>query len=484
MTDTPLSALRASYPAAALDGSEILELTQSGSSVGAIISQVLDFVRAYGALPVFYLEDYGCDPTGVADATTGFQSALNDCATSGGVIMSRMVDATFLIGGALQDTSYANAQLLVPVKSYGGAAPITVAIIGYKAPSPVVSVTASEPIPTSGLVIKSTLASGTGAVIGGSDSGNFTNVNLVMKKVIVRVPTNPTISAVDSSKMACVEFDDLLVDTGSFEVDTLTQPSTTTSYGVKFPALGNGAHTTVGLLDVVGFRNGLLAGEHLRASQINCWGCVNAVVSPAGYHAMLIDRLQLLHCPNGIVSTGGPSYLQVNQLNIEHKASGWQAPVADILDSSNYLKGNLRWHAVLAGSGVSSNFYKTGGANLYTAQLDAGAAGNGVVLPVNAQTGTSYTLALSDAPASVYQGVVTMNNAAANTLTVPPNSSVAFPVGTQIQVVQLGVGQTSIAAGAGVTVNNASSANARARYSTMVLTQVAANVWVLGGDVA
>jgi len=106
------------------------------------------------------------------------------------------------------------------------------------------------------------------------------------------------------------------------------------------------------------------------------------------------------------------------------------------------------------------------------------------VLPVNAQTGTTYTLALSDAPiVNGYQGAVTMNNAGANTLTVPQNSSVAFPVGTQIVVVQLGAGQTTIAAGSGATVHNASSATARAQYSSLSLLQVAANTWILGGDV-
>lgn len=115
---------------------------------------------------------------------------------------------------------------------------------------------------------------------------------------------------------------------------------------------------------------------------------------------------------------------------------------------------------------------------------DLAATSAGSPLPVNPQTGTTYTLALTDAPSPVYQGVVTMNNASANTLTVPPNSSVAFPIGTQVQVVQLGAGQTSVAAGAGVTVRNASSANARAQYSSLVLTQVAADLWVLGGDVA
>ena len=45
------------------------------------------------------------------------------------------------------------------------------------------------------------------------------------------------------------------------------------------------------------------------------------------------------------------------------------------------------------------------------------------------QTGTAYTLVLADA-----FKLVAMNNAAANTLTVPPNSSVAFPIGTRIDL--------------------------------------------------
>src|SRR5689334_11950484 len=60
------------------------------------------------------------------------------------------------------------------------------------------------------------------------------------------------------------------------------------------------------------------------------------------------------------------------------------------------------------------------------------------IIGVNAQTGTTYTLVLGDAGK-----VVEMNNAASNTLTVPPNSSVAFPVNTVIEVFQLGAGATS-----------------------------------------
>jgi len=51
-----------------------------------------------------------------------------------------------------------------------------------------------------------------------------------------------------------------------------------------------------------------------------------------------------------------------------------------------------------------------------------------------------------------------MNNAAANTITIPTNASVAFPIGTTILITQLGAGATTIAAGAGVTLNAPASA--------------------------
>ena len=103
-------------------------------------------------------------------------------------------------------------------------------------------------------------------------------------------------------------------------------------------------------------------------------------------------------------------------------------------------------------------------------------------LPVNAQIVTAYTLALTDAPAPKFEGGVTMNNAAANAVTVPPNSAVAFAVGALVTVAQLGVGQTSIVAGSGVTLRTSSTLTLRAQYSAATLWQIAANVWLVMGD--
>lgn len=99
---------------------------------------------------------------------------------------------------------------------------------------------------------------------------------------------------------------------------------------------------------------------------------------------------------------------------------------------------------------------------------------------VNAQTGTSYTLVLSDAGK-----LVERSNASANTTTVPPNSSVAFPVGTVIAVSQEGVGASSIVAGSGVTIQSEAGMLAlAARYTEVTLRKRGTDDWRLVGALA
>lgn len=111
--------------------------------------------------------------------------------------------------------------------------------------------------------------------------------------------------------------------------------------------------------------------------------------------------------------------------------------------------------------------------------VDAAIAGvtAGAQVTSNAQI-ASYTLVLTD------QGkAITMTVASANNLTVPPNSSVAFPVGTVIGVEQLGAGTTTIVAGAGVTINSRGSLlNLGGQYAAASLRKTATDVWLLAGD--
>lgn len=98
---------------------------------------------------------------------------------------------------------------------------------------------------------------------------------------------------------------------------------------------------------------------------------------------------------------------------------------------------------------------------------------------INAQIGTTYTLVLADA-----FKMVTCSNAAAVTLTVPANASVAFTVGDRIDLVGIGAGLLTITGAVGVTVNgeSAGSATLSAQYSAASLLKTATDTWLLIGD--
>lgn len=98
---------------------------------------------------------------------------------------------------------------------------------------------------------------------------------------------------------------------------------------------------------------------------------------------------------------------------------------------------------------------------------------------VNAQTGTTYTIVLSD------EGkLVTLSNASAITLTLPQDSDVAIPVGGRVDFAQIGAGQVTFAAGTGATVNKTPGAKCRAQYSAVSAIKYAANTWILVGDLS
>ena len=101
------------------------------------------------------------------------------------------------------------------------------------------------------------------------------------------------------------------------------------------------------------------------------------------------------------------------------------------------------------------------------------------MVAINAQTAT-YTAVLTDDGK-----LVTMSNASANNFTVPPNASVAFGIGTQLNIAQLGAGQTTIVAGAGVTLNSAGSKlKLNAQYAVATCVKTDTNTWFVVGNLS
>jgi hypothetical protein len=138
---------------------------------------------------------------------------------------------------------------------------------------------------------------------------------------------------------------------------------------------------------------------------------------------------------------------------------------------------------IVRGQSGTSAISHSGGATVkhvfVSEALNAFEAGLNETIPLNTQTGTTYTLVAGDAG-----DLVTLNNASPITLTVPLNSSVAFATGTQITIAQLGAGQVTVAGAVGVTVSASDSATKlRTQYSAATCIKTGTNSWILIGDI-
>jgi hypothetical protein len=78
--------------------------------------------------------------------------------------------------------------------------------------------------------------------------------------------------------------------------------------------------------------------------------------------------------------------------------------------------------------------------------------------------------------------VIEVESSSATTVTIPAESSVNYPVGTSIDVLQTSTGQVTIAGAAGVTVNSTPGLKLRTRWSSATLFKRAADTWVVYGD--
>lgn len=78
---------------------------------------------------------------------------------------------------------------------------------------------------------------------------------------------------------------------------------------------------------------------------------------------------------------------------------------------------------------------------------------------------------------------ITMDSSSDTTVTVPPNSSSPFPVGSRLDVVRLGTGAVTFVQDTGVTINSKNgNKKIASRYSGATIFKVDTNTWVLIGD--
>jgi len=171
--------------------------------------------------------------------------------------------------------------------------------------------------------------------------------------------------------------------------------------------------------------------------------------------------------------------LDPNSLTAATVAAGDKVVIADVDDSGNPKTVTAQAIADLAPVGditaVTAGDGLTGGGTSGSVELALDRD-----LPTLEDTTTARTLALTDAGQ-----LVRMNNAGATTVTVPPNSSVAFAVGAQVIVAAMGAGAVTVAAGAGVTLRSKDAAlGVDGQYATASCVKIATDEWIVFGALA
>ena len=139
---------------------------------------------------------------------------------------------------------------------------------------------------------------------------------------------------------------------------------------------------------------------------------------------------------------------------------------------------------IVRGQSGTSAISHSGGATVkhvfVSEALNAFEAGLNETIPLNTQTGTTYTLAVTDAGQ-----LVTLSNASPITLTVPTNASAPFAVGTQITIAQANSGQVTVVGDTGVTVSSSDGyLKLRTQWSAGTLIKTGTNSWILIGDIS
>lgn len=164
------------------------------------------------------------------------------------------------------------------------------------------------------------------------------------------------------------------------------------------------------------------------------------------------------------------------QTELEEKGTiGAEAVTTEKIASNAVTAAKIKANAVET-AGIKNEAVTKGKLSTEVQETLEKAVAKGIVK--NEQAG-NYTLVLGD----VEKVVAFTKNTTESKLTVPTNASVAFPVGTYIEVMQYGSGTVKIEAAGGVTLRSPTGNHkSRAQYSTLSIYQYAVNEWVEGGD--
>lgn len=237
------------------------------------------------------------------------------------------------------------------------------------------------------------------------------------------------------------------------------------------------------------------------AAEATAAGLYATIISPTMSGSATVENITVTGnlTVQGTTTTVDATNLEVTDSLIYLSAEQFDTDALDIgifgaygdVQSGHFHTGIVRdasdgkWKLISAGpepvsnvidfSGVTYDTLKLGGVEFSDGtQTKQGVAS---LTPIVEKT-ASYTLS----SLTERDTLIEVNSSSATTITIPANSTVAYPVGTSIDILQTSTGQVTIAGAGGVTVNATPGLKLRTQWSSATLFKRAENVWVVMGD--
>ena len=429
MADVKISALGAIGSVAGEDLVAIVD-DPSGTPASrkATITQIATFINASAVTgsSTTTFTNKTIDADGTGNSITNIENA-NIKASAG-------IDATKLADGTVTSTELqyinslsSNAQTQISAKSPIASPTFTGTVVLPNVPA----------IVTTQLDLKAPLASP-------ALTGTATGVNLTLSGDLT---VNGTTSTINSTT--------LTVDDKNIEMGSVATPSDTTANG--------GGITLKGATD----KTIIWDSTNSNFTSNQDWNIASGKV----FKVNNVDTLTATALGSAVV---GSSLTSVGTI-----ATGvWNGTAI----ASGYIAGDAIDGTKIADNAIDSEHYTDG--SIDTAHLSTGLQIDDPTLTysINAQTGTTYTPVLADAGK-----IVTLNNGSAITLTIPPNSNVAYPVGSSLTFINLGAGLTTFAQGSGVTIassgGTATAPSITAQHNSATCIKIATDTWQVIGAI-
>ena len=228
-----------------------------------------------------------------------------------------------------------------------------------------------------GAIIYSTRqgAVGNSIISGKSTAGasNLTDIRVDLENLTFRTVQNPVNSAINFKWLNTAILDGVYIEAGMVTINSIVQPTTSTSYGLYLPGTQNNNTVHVTRVRVQGFYTGIYVGEHSYLDKVSVFYAVNGLDFSPSVHSAYGGEISIERTINNIVCNNTASFVfdLVDMENAGSSSSSWYQNIYDFYDPANKCTGSMAYF-IQGTEGGSETFTYSGAKTVSFISADIG----------------------------------------------------------------------------------------------------------------